>query len=397
MKRKFVLLVFLAAVLVMALFMFSAVSTEIDQWITKQDMPNPKADGSAAVYNGKLYVFGGYNQGAGDARCETYCYDPAANAWTQKASMPTARWGLIAVELNDKIFVFGGTSNVNEVYDPASDSWMVKNKMPSGFNQGLMAVQYNGKIHLFYRALHYEYDPSIDIYTAKAPMLTPRTWATVGVVGSKIYIIGGFYYDAVNTNEVYDPATDTWATKTAMPVRKYGGTRENPVINDIIYVTHGLGYIGTWNWGFQTTNYAYDPATDSWQQKASGIHARDGVQCGVINNKLYVVGGRADFKGPYGTSYCEEYSVSSEPEPSPSPTPTPTPSPTPPPPQAVKLTVTYEPFGFVMSYELPNGQFTAPSKISMWQHEWTFKSWSDGNTELTRTFTVDGVCTLIYQ
>lgn len=281
-------------------------------WTVKATMPSPpKADGSAAVYNGKLYVFGGYDQTAGDPRAETYEYDPLANTWTQKASMPTARWGPIAVEFNGKIYVFSGTvAGVNEVYDPLSDTWQTKGSVPSGFNQGLMGVRYGDKIHLFYHTLHYEYDPATDTYAAKTPMLTPRRWSTVAVVGDRIYVIGGYHnsYGAVNQNEVYDPATDTWTTETPMPVSKYGITRENPVINGKIYVTHGL------NGGFHTDNYVYDPSTDSWEQKSSANYPRDGTECGVINNKLYVVGGRADSAGPYGVYYNEEYDPSSDSE-----------------------------------------------------------------------------------
>jgi N-acetylneuraminic acid mutarotase len=280
-------------------------------WTTKQDMLGPKADGTAAVYNGRLYVFGGYSQGAGDARSETYEYNPLTNTWTVKANMPTARWGLIAVEFNGKIFVFGGQANwqavnVNQVYDPATNTWTTKTNMPSGFNQGLMAVRYGDKIHLFYPSLHYEYDPATDTYTAKTPMPTSRIWATIAVVNNKIYIIGGYHITngASNVNEVYDPATNSWTTKSPMPVSKYGATRENPVINGKIYVTHGLAN------EFRTDNYMYDPSTDSWQQKASATYPRDGVECGVINSKLYVVGGRADYNGPYGVKNNEEYDPS---------------------------------------------------------------------------------------
>jgi chitodextrinase len=281
-------------------------------WTVKATMPSPpKADGSAAVYNGRLYVFGGYDQTAGDPRAETYEYDPLSNTWTQKASMPTARWGPIAVEFNGKIYVFSGTAaDVNEVYDPVSDTWQTKSSVPPGFNQGLMGVRYGDKIHLFYHTLHYEYDPATDTYVAKTSMPTPRRWSTVAVVGNKIYVIGGYHnsYGAVNQNEVYDPATDTWTTKTPMPISKYGITRENPVINGKIYVTHGL------NGGFHTDNYVYDPSTDSWEQKSSANYPRDGTECGVINNKLYVVGGRADSAGPYGVYYNEEYDPSSDSE-----------------------------------------------------------------------------------
>ncbi len=51
----------------------------------------------------------------------------------------------------------------------------------------------------------------------------------------------------------------------------------------------------------------YDPATDTWEQDGPSRHPRDGMACGVIDNKLYVVGGRADFTGPAGLLYNEVY------------------------------------------------------------------------------------------
>jgi N-acetylneuraminic acid mutarotase len=107
-------------------------------------------------------------------------------------------------------------------------------------------------------------------------------------------------------NEVYDPATDTWSTKAPLPVQKYGVTRENPVINGYIYVTHGRDA------NFYTSNYLYDPATDTWRQKASAQHPRDGVGCCAFNGLLYVVGGRADFPGPYGLIDDEIYDPSAD-------------------------------------------------------------------------------------
>ncbi len=178
--------------------------------------------------------------------------------------------------------------------------------VPAGLaNQGLMAVKYGNKIHLFYRSYHYEYDPATDIYVQKADVPTQRTWGTCAVVNDKIYLIGGYSYatpsGATNVNEVYDPSTDTWTTKAPMPISKYGVTRENPVINGKIYITHGL------NGGFHVDNYVYDPATDTWTQKAAATHPRDGVECGVIDNKLYVVGGRDVYGAPFGVPYNEVY------------------------------------------------------------------------------------------
>jgi N-acetylneuraminic acid mutarotase len=366
---------------------------QADSWTTKQNLPSPKADCTAAVYGGKLYVFGGYSdQGPGDARRETYAYDPSADSWEVKANMPTARWGLVAVEYGGKIYVFGGTANVNEVYDPVANSWTSKRGLPSGFNQGLMAVAYGSTIQLFYHSLHYEYNPATDTYVVKASMPSPtRRWATVATVGNRIFVIGGFYdsgrtWGPSNVNAAYDPSTDSWAVKASVPTSKFGATRENPVINGKIIVTHGLG-----DYGFRADNYVYDPASDSWQQQASAAHARDGVACGVINGKLYVVGGRADFTGPYGLRYTEEYTPSTSPSPPASPTP-----PAPPAQQPVTVTITFEPFGVVMTYALPNGVFTAPSKITLWQTNYRFAHWSDGSTTQTRTFNTDGSFSIVY-
>ena len=283
-------------------------------WTEAAPLPTPKADFTMAIWNNKVYAFGGYNMKATDPRAETYAYDPAADQWTRQADMPTARWGPIAAEVNGKIYVFGGQgavggSSKNEMYDPATDSWQTKANLPSGLAaQGLMGLSYGDRIHLFYRSAHYEYDPVADTYTSKAGMPTPRTWSTCATVNNHIYIIGGYAYPGgtTNVNEVYDPATDTWTTKAPLPVSKYGVSRENPVIDGYIYVTHGRDA------NFYTSNYLYDPATDTWRQKTLASHPRDGVGCTVFNRRLYIIGGRADFPGPYGLIDHEIYDPTSD-------------------------------------------------------------------------------------
>jgi len=282
-------------------------------WTEKQALPAPRADLSAAVSGGKLYAFGGYGTNPDDARAETYVYDPATNTWTQKASMPTPRWGMVAVAHQGKVYVFGGSGagNVHQVYDVATDTWVTKAPMPSDLaGQGLMGVLYGDRIHLFYRSAHYEYDPSSDTYTAKAPVPTPRTWGTCAAVGDTIYVIGGYSYGSptgpTNVNEAYSPAANSWTVRAPMPVAKYGVTRENPVINGKIYVTHGL------NGGFRVDNYVYNPASNAWEQKSAALYARDGVACGVINGRLYVVGGRSVMDNPYGLATHEEYDPSTD-------------------------------------------------------------------------------------
>jgi hypothetical protein len=99
-------------------------------------------------------------------------------------------------------------------------------------------------------------------------------------------------------NEVYNPATDSWAVKTPLPNNQYGVTRENPVINGLIYLTHGR------NTPFYTENYLYDPAGDTWQRKASAHHSRDGVGCCALGGKLYVCASRSRRTQPVSKACC---------------------------------------------------------------------------------------------
>jgi N-acetylneuraminic acid mutarotase len=314
-------------------------------WTIKTPMPMPfKADGTCAVCDGKLYVFGGYFDSSNDSRKETFVYDPQTNSWGRRADMPTARWGELAIEVDGLIYVFGGNTTtyeptlVVEVYNPVSDSWTEKADLPSGFEHGLMGVRYNNKIHLFCNKIHYEYDITTDTYIKKSEIPTLRKWGTCAIIGTKIYVIGGVirqknYRDgktvvnvvALNTNEMYDLTTDDWTTKTPLPIKVYGTTRENPVINGKIYVVCGydpdskkvptsvpnpVGICHTNN-GFYTSNYVYDPIENSWEKKLSCNYPRDGTECAVLNGKLYVIGGRntiADEKTHiHGLAYCEEY------------------------------------------------------------------------------------------
>ncbi|MBK7212906.1 MAG: DUF2341 domain-containing protein [Bacteroidales bacterium] len=286
-------------------------------WTDLASLPEPIADQTSAVVDGKIYSFGGYAEGPTDPVDDSYCYDPTNDSWTQKTPMPTPRWGMVGVEFDGKIYVFGGLTGIgtatgvakNEVYDPVTDTWdTTKNAIPVGLaDEGVMAVKVGTKIHLFLLSAHYEYDPATDTYTPKASMPTPRYWSTCALVNNKIYIIAGYGNWAVGVNEAYDIATDTWSTKARLPISIWGATRENPVINDKIYVVNGLDGAN-----FYYTNYEYDPATNSWALKGSSSHYRDGIGCAILNNKMYLVGGRNAGYNPNGLTFHEVYDPSAE-------------------------------------------------------------------------------------
>ena len=112
-------------------------------------------------------------------------------------------------------------------------------------------------------------------WTQKAEIPTPRGGACACVVDNKIYVIGGITgspgYTDLAVNEVYDPLTDTWETKSPLP-QLQGDIYPAAVVNGIIYAIGG---------GYPTATKrvdAYDPATDTWTQKADMLSVRRSAQ-----------------------------------------------------------------------------------------------------------------------
>jgi N-acetylneuraminic acid mutarotase len=131
-----------------------------------------------------------------------------------------------------------------------------------------------------------EYDPETDAWTFKKPMPTPRYNFGIAVYQNKIYCIGGVtdlfvgqYTKLTRVNEVYDPATDTWETKASMPDAEICQAN---VVGGKIYLIGG-GSDGT-------LNQVYDPVTDSWTKKASMPESVRFQVSVVVDNKIHVIG-----------------------------------------------------------------------------------------------------------
>ena len=288
---------------------------------TKSPMPMGLSDLPAVSYNSKIYTFGGYGTSGGDVRNNVYSYDPAADTWASMTSMTYARWGPAAAVYDGIAYVFGGAPSYVEAYNLSSNSWTTKNSLPGPISaQGLMAVTVGSKIYLFCYQYAYQYDPSTDTYTALTNLPTgySLTWGTCAYVNvggeDRIYIIGGYNYavGGGGTNVVlyYRPANNDWTQPaTSAPYAAYGTTRDNPVINGKIYYGYGNSQTSAF---FYASMYAYDPAAGTWTQLTSGIYPRDGGANGVVNGKLYVIGGREVEGGPYGVNYNECFDPSQQ-------------------------------------------------------------------------------------
>ena len=146
----------------------------------------------------------------------------------------------------------------------------------------------NGKIYAIggassngFLATNEVYDPATNTWVSKKPMPTPRSAFGIAVYQNKIYCIGGYIdgFSATGVNEVYNPATDTWETKASMPT---------PSLNLQANVVDGKIYLIGGN-SNGTLNQVYDPANDTWLTKASVPTAVSSYASAVVDNKIYVI------------------------------------------------------------------------------------------------------------
>jgi N-acetylneuraminic acid mutarotase len=314
------------AALVSAFFFVSA--THAQKWVSLAPFPEASEEVYGVAASGKLYVFGGLAPGW-KPKGLVYEYDPATNQWTKKKQMPLPAHHTALAEANGKIYVLGGfvapqsgpptwvpIDNAWE-YDPANDTWNALPPMPTKRGSPV-AAEVDGRIYVIggasthpgskETALHPRrphrsvatnevYDPATNAWATRSTMPTARNHAAIGVVNNKIYVIGGRIgaafmttpATAVDLVEEYDPATDQWGPlKRSMPTPRSAmsaGTYKGK-----IYVAGGE-MRDEKIWGAFTVVEALDPVANRWSVLPSLAVPRHGHAVAVIGNRLHVVSG----------------------------------------------------------------------------------------------------------
>ena len=248
--------------------------------------------------------------------------------WEKAAPFPEAEEELYGTSANGKMYVFGGFGagghpvGMAWEYDPAADKWTKKKSMPIPSHHSAVA-EYHGKIYLFGGFTLYqnpnggpngwepvsnswEYDPATDNWKALAPLPTRRGSPVAMVAGEEIYVIGGASMNegsnepavfaqgpsrSLTTNEAYNPEKNTWSKKNPMPTPRnhmYAG-----VVNGKIYVIGGriANPFITVASNLDIVE-EYDTMTDQWgPQKTRMPTARSGGGFATYNGKIYCAGG----------------------------------------------------------------------------------------------------------
>mmetsp|Transcript_6118 Transcript_6118/g.9232 ORF Transcript_6118/g.9232 Transcript_6118/m.9232 type:complete len:350 (-) Transcript_6118:211-1260(-) len=175
-------------------------NTAYDEWRAVVSLSEGRSDHGAAPLAGALYVGGGITD---DMRNTSSVekYTSNDDAWSEVTPLNTARTGLAFAsdEENGLLYAVGGMRCISDCTG--------------------VPVEYLGTLEV--------YDVTTGVWTDLPPMPTPRRDLSVGVVGSKLYAVGGCGGDgstldyenceAQDAVEVYDPETKIWSSVAPMP------------------------------------------------------------------------------------------------------------------------------------------------------------------------------------
>jgi N-acetylneuraminic acid mutarotase len=137
---------------------------------------------------------------------------------------------------------------------------------------------------------------SSNIWTARTPLPEPRLSFTSGTIGGVFHAIGGKSGASILSSvTAYDPASDAWSSRKALPSPRYDGSG-SAGIGGLLYVPGGRNASGA----VTRTLYAYDPSINAWVTRAA-LPAASGCGASVaIGGRLYVLTGcdaTSGFKG----------------------------------------------------------------------------------------------------
>lgn len=167
-------------------------------------MKNAHVGAVAEAYNGKLYIIGGTGS---DGRVVEACNpggDPDPNkSCVLKQNSPTRRFQAASALYNGRIYVFGGGEDTTEdrvsAYNIADDKWETGlAPMPKPLRRCRATILSN-KIYVIggkdsagaQSDSVYEYDPSQNTWRTLRKLPSARSGAAVAGISSKLYVIGG--------------------------------------------------------------------------------------------------------------------------------------------------------------------------------------------------------------
>ena len=270
-------------------------------------------EAESAVANGKLYMFGGFDNSYIQVTNSFEVYDPSANTWTLLGNTPAPQTH-VGTATDGRIIYFAGGFRGNWYgqassdfweYDTVANTWTRGPSLPAERGAGALVLT-GRQLHFFGGAYgptptdvsdssdHWMFDldnPSVGWIT-EAPLPDPRNHLGYAVLNGKIYAIGGQHQlnettGLDNTVNVYDPSTNSWAAAASLPAL-------TSHLHNSTFVYDGrIICVGGTLTGDVASNQilAYDPTANSWSDVGSLPQARSATVAQSIDGEVIVATG----------------------------------------------------------------------------------------------------------
>ena len=287
-----------------------------DAWRQLPPLPVPLGDVAAGVIGRYLYVIGGGNAG-------TLRYDLSAAEWLPADALsqrPFAGHHQAAEAWDGKLYVFGGfqAEGRTQIYDAVRDIWKVGADVPFRAASSASAV-IGGRIYVAAGLAGRSptgqaavYDPATDRWSSIESMPHPRHHAAAATDGRRLFVFGGREGGAGVSNgvaevQIYDPATNRWSSSNdpsagmaPLPFGR-GGTGKAVFLGGRFYVLGGetRSDAGATPAKVYARVDIYDPQRNRWVSGRPMPVPRQGAFPVAAFGRILVAGGndRADW-GP---------------------------------------------------------------------------------------------------
>ena len=256
---------------------FEVYDINTNSWSTLTALPETRMYLSSIAFNSSIYILGGFFDASYPPTTLTTIkkYTPSSDSWSNIGSQYSGNTYMQQVSdpISNKIYWISGSSTYE--FDLSSNSLTNCGSscgslpsITSGCNRTVISlVTVSNTVYaLSYvssgsctNATHLDkFDVSSNAWTYLSSSPSPKYNLTACAANSKIYILGGTYGSVQSSVEEYDPATNTWETKGAIP---YGGLTEHAcvTVNNKIYLIGGEPSGGNKT----NTLYVYNPSFDT--------------------------------------------------------------------------------------------------------------------------------------
>jgi len=284
-------------------------------WSIGENMSERRNELTAVVLDGKIYAIGGEDKASGGSlKNSVEVYDIAKGEWVNDTKpMPLPLDHTASAVYDGKIYVVGGflehkvpTDKVF-IYDPQKNQWQEGKSLPSSIGAALNAQFINGILYVVGGVnssnvpvnTNYAYNTKTNTWTTKAPMPTARHHLQTAVVDGKIYALGGrILGDGVqsedmdeassnfNRNEMYDPQTDSWTVLQPMLTKRSGfAAAVSSDGNIYVFGGEGIGKV-------IDSVEKYNITLDKWTYEKPMPTGRFGLKSVSFGDRIFVLGGQ---------------------------------------------------------------------------------------------------------